>query len=136
MDNKDKLREFKSLKEKIKELLIDNNLVNIDYYLQSQIVWNKGMEIEIFNIFINIYREIIELSNEHFKIIKKYHKNILYIRFLLKIYRSTYFFLGYYHSNNQDYSRDKVKRIAEFLDMFESTELKPIDELEKKYFGV
>jgi len=104
---------FNTLKKEIRHLLIHKGLINKDFYLQSQIVWNKDMDIQNFELFLEKYNKIIDIyinENKFQNIIQK-KENVLYLRFLLKIYYSTMNF-KYSENINQNINQ-KINQIKE-----------------------
>jgi hypothetical protein len=128
------IEKFYELKRSIKTLVIRNDpLIDINYYYQSQIVWNKNMNIEKFNDFLDQYIKIINLLNNDklFRVILDInYRNIMYIRFLLKIYNSTIYLYNYY-MDDKEYKDETCKNIFTLIRKSYSS---GIDRIEQKYF--
>jgi len=108
------------MKDNIYSLI--EQLIDKELYELSRIKWKDNMNEEEFIIFIEEYIKLINYCNTYFSEIIKIHKNILYIRFLLKIFISTKLTIDIYNDpiksiiNNNLLNNEDIKTIISNLE--------------------
>jgi len=114
------LTNFRTMKDNIYSLI--EQLIDKELYELSRIKWKDNMNEEEFIIFIEEYIKLINYCNTYFSEIIKIHKNILYIRFLLKIFISTKLTIDIYNDpiksiiNNNLLNNEDIKTIISNLE--------------------
>ena len=100
--------------------IIDEELININIYLDNKLKYKGNIYLEKIQIQIKtfldynineIYEEINKLNNNNFKIIKENNKYKLKIKFII-LRRKKYLYINLYNNNdnnNKEYYENKIK---------------------------
>ena len=119
--------------------IIDEELININIYLDNKLKYKGNIYLEKIQIQIKtfldynineIYEEINKLNNNNFKIIKENNKYKLKIKFII-LRRKKYLYINLYNNNNNIDKNELIKYISKLKEIIKIKD-KKIKELENK----
>ena len=117
--------EYEGIKYICKIKIIEEELININIYLDNKLKYKGNILLEKIQIQIKtfldynineIFEEINKLNNNNFKIIKENNKYKLKIKFII-LRRKKYLYINLYNNNNKDkeYYENKILYIKLFI---------------------